>query len=423
LRQIHFKVASVKAATSSKFTLRHKSAPACDPSTFHLYLGSSNSQRDIISSLLSTYETSSDLDFDCLISLFLTGSPSEVCDLIHILDCLTRAKPSLGSFLLTEGTADALTRQCHAFFVDCPDIAFHLLSYLSLVLHSQEFHTHLVLSSFYSLPHDLLHKISGDLLFFSPVSNRPEFEAHLIVACLSVISAFFAFPSPLTPSSLSECFDAIDQHLRSTNPSIRAEAHRALANVFHTNCPFALSSFGIGPITDTITDILRRRDSALIPSALGIARSVALFPDKRNAHFLLDRNLLDLVGFDTDKTAALSLVLAFLQHDGALVTLVLASAAPARALRLLTDEPYCVRALAFRLLAAILQFPQCVSFVLENPAALAAAADFVDGAEDEDARTFVEGLQAFAFYAAELGMAERARDALAEAGIAQARGD
>lgn len=424
MRKPLFKVPSVRHRFADLLREPHPSPDDLAPLPL---LDPANSQRPSIVALLSEYESSSTLNFDALALLFSTASPLEFADLLRTLHFLSSLNPSIGRFLLTDETPNFLTQRSHFFFADCPNatLSLSLLSLLSAVLPSSpDLHSPLVLSAFYSFPHDVLHKIAGDVLCFSEVPDRPAFEERLVVACLSVVSAFFAFPCRLGASELSECLAAFHQNLGSSKRGIQREALNGLASFFRVNCGFAMSAFSIERVAEIVIGHLQNPDPAARVPALEIARAVAAFPDKRHARFLLDRHLLNFLRFDgqtvDSKIAGLSLLLAFLQHDGELVTIVLESAAAARAIRLLGDEPYAVRALAFRFCATVLRFPQSVSFVLQNGEALTVAMEYVEEANSEEVELFLMGVESLFFYGSGLGLWEGVRAAVEAAGIHEA---
>jgi hypothetical protein len=335
---------------------------------------------------------------------------------------LTLSNPSIGRFLLTNRTAEVLSQQCHIFFSDCPDVTFSLLELLSIVLKSSpEFHSAIVLSSFYSFPHDVLHKISGDILCFSAIPNRSEFEQQMVIVCLSVISSFFAFPCRLGAEELTECLTVFHQNVRSSKSQIQREAFNGLANFFRTNCGFGITYISIESITEIIIEYIENDDPFVRYSTIEIAQSIALFPDKRNGRFLLDRDLLNFLRFDGQtvdcKSAGISLILAFLQHDGELITIVLKSSAAKFVLQLLGDEPYGIRLLAFQFCVSVLKFPQSVEFVIQNVGALTVAMEFLEAADEEEVKGFLKGMELLLFYANGLGVLEKVREVILEIGF------
>jgi hypothetical protein len=381
-----------------------------------------NSQAGALHAVLEAYESTSALDFDRVIAILLASSPSEASEIVRVLGSLTDADPSVGRFLLAPGADTALTQLCHRAFADCPDLALALLAYLELVLASSaELHGALLRSAFYSFPHDVLHKVSGDVLCFARIPDRPLFEALMVTACISAVASFFAFPAALADERLGECLAVFRQNIRASEESIQFSALNGFARFFQTNCRFALFAIGGEVIADDIAEFLDSKIPSVARPALEVARAVALFPDKRYARLLLDRGLLSaaaVVGEIPDcRAAVLACLVAFLQHDGELVTLVVESAAARGAAAWLEGEAFAISALAFALCARILGFPQGVRFFLEGPALLPAAVQFLDAADGGDVCLFLTGIDALLFYAEGLGLLGRVRAMVVAAGV------
>jgi hypothetical protein len=195
-----------------------------------------------------------------------------------------------------------------------------------------------------------------------------------------------------------------------------------LANAFHNQFDLTIASFEFSSLTEILMRFLGDGfDTAVQLSVLDIFLDISKSPDKRNAAFLIESGLLNVLNLPVRSPEVLArcLVLmdSFLAHGGQLVTAVGQSPTAVQAVDCLFDAPFVSRVLAFEFFVRFLKFPQGCEFLWEHPAVVSGMTDILVDFEVLRIKEFAFALNACYFYARELGQIHALLDVIAGSGL------